>query len=102
MKLLTRRKALVFLGYRVTQVLGGIASVSLLSCQSKKLFSSGKQLSEQGIEILNESGDFLDEVSRLKKLALPKKSNLYQPPTDNELKRFNLLANALIFLDIKG
>ncbi|MEW5859075.1 MAG: hypothetical protein AB1861_17095 [Cyanobacteriota bacterium] len=102
MKLLTRRKAFSVLGERIPQLLVGMASVSLLSYLSKKTFSFERQVSGQGLEILNESGDFLDEVSRLKKLALPKKSNLYQPPTDNDLKDFNLLANALIFLDIKG
>lgn len=102
MKFLTRRKTLFFLGHRVTQVLGGMVSVSLLSCQSKKILGSGKQFSERAMEILNESGNFLDELNRLKKMALPKKSNLYQPPTDKELKKFSLLANALMFLDIKG
>jgi hypothetical protein len=99
---ITRRKTCIFLGHTISGVLVGIVSGSLFSCQSKHKSSDSSQAAERDIEITNESGNFLDEVNRLKTLALPKESNLYQPPTTNDLKNFRLLAKALIVQDIKG
>ncbi len=48
------------------------------------------------IQITQESGNFLQEVRRLKRLALPKQSHLYQPPTHAELKQFEILTQTLI------
>ena len=99
---ITRRKTCIFLGHTISGVLVGIVSGSLFSCQSKHKSSDSSQAAERDIEITNESGNFLDEVNRLKTLALQKESNLYQPPTTNDLKNFRLLAKALIVQDIKG
>lgn len=96
----SRRKAFRILFTRGFQVLVGTVSGSLLSCQPPKIMSFGKYSRQGGVELLNESGKFLSEVKKLKKLALPKNSNLYQPPTTNDLESFKILANALISLDI--
>lgn len=103
MRSLSRRKVCKFLFHTGTGFLAMIASGSLLSWQSeKKSFMFTKQLSKESVNILNESGNFLQEVKRLKELALPKNSNLYQPPTADELKISSALASALISQDIKG
>ncbi len=101
-KMISRRKVCELLFYRGTQALAGVASASLLSCQSKNLLSYDRQTSAENIEMLTESSNFLAEVKRLKKLALPKNSNFYQPPTDNDLKKIRNLATTLISLDLKG
>ncbi len=99
-ELVSRRKALKLLFNRGFQVLIGIVSGSLLSCYSQKTMSLIEQPRQGGVELLNESGNFLIELKKIKKFALPKNSNLYQPPTTNDLESFKVLANALISLDI--
>jgi hypothetical protein len=94
MKPIPRRKVCRFLAHRGIQLIVGITSYSLLSCQAGKSLISDNDAIEA--KILSESGDFLDEVNRLKKLALPANSRLYQPPTFNELKSFKLLAKDLL------
>ena len=98
--MMKRRKICIFLGQTASQVLVCMVSAPLLSCQLKKVISEDNQSAKGKVEIINESGDFLNEVSRLKKLALPKDSNLYQPPTPNDLEKFSRLAKALILQDI--
>jgi hypothetical protein len=74
----------------------------LLSYCSKNNFNSYGQSVKAEPQILKESGDFLSEIKRLKHLAIPKDSHLYQPPTSNELQKFRLLANVLMNQDTQA
>ncbi len=102
MKLISRRNIGLFLWQRLVCLFFGTLSVSLLTCKQRKIHSLERPTVKGNFEILNETGDFLVEVNRLKRLAIPKDSNRYQPPTADELKSFSSLANALLSQDFNG
>ncbi len=79
--------------------IGVVLSVLLNFC-ARKSFSSSQQASAMRPALLEESGNFLEEVNRLHRLAIPKDSNLYRAPNQNELNRFSHLAEALAVADI--
>jgi hypothetical protein len=79
----------------VSFFLTGIIATSLFRSDSRQ-FNSFNLASAQNGKIIQESGDFLQEIDRLKQLAIPKESYLYQPPTAEELNQFTMLAKAFI------
>lgn len=93
---ISRRKLIRFIknmgeGLFVTTAFG-----VLLSCQKENTVGFESLSQESSLEMLNETGSFLNEVKRLKDLVLPKQSNLYIPPTQEELKQFEKLAKVFI------
>lgn len=96
--MISRRKLLSFSYPVSTCFLGSVILTTLLPLGVKKYFVAAHQATKN---MLQESGDFIGEINRLKQLAIPKKSDKYQPPTDEELKKFQALATSLIFQDIE-
>jgi hypothetical protein len=93
--LISRRKSFVLCCKAAPYFLTGIIATSLFSSDSRQ-FNLFDLASEQTGKMIQESGDFLQEIDRLKQLAIPKESHLYQPPTAEELNQFKMLANAFI------
>lgn len=91
----SRRRACIFGQQTVTRVLGASLLASWLY-SSKKSLGFEQRLGKNRAEIIDQSGDFIAEIKRLKKLAFSKKSNLYRIPIPEELPRFKELAIALI------
>jgi hypothetical protein len=100
MQTLSRRRICKRLFLRGSQFLTGIFSVSFLSFQSRSILGFSSQLLTSESNILTERGNFLEEIRRIKKLALPKNSHLYQIPTTTDLDNFRVLASSLISQDI--
>ncbi len=102
MKSISRIKFLKYL----TQLIGSYLIVANSSCswfsQKQKTITSPDKEQLFDRELIQVSGYFLTEVNRLKKLALPKNSYLYQIPTASHLKRFGELAKALINQDFNS
>lgn len=87
MRLLSRRKVLLYLGGSGI----GFTVPFLLSCQS----SQRKMLGQEAQPV-----NFLEEISDLKQVAPQKDSNQYQPPTPEELRQFQRLAQAFLALNL--
>lgn len=82
-------------------LVGSVAGI-LSSCRTNTVFGFVAQnKGTDEIEILHESGDLLEEIERLKQLAVPKNSNRYRPPTAHELQQFGILAKAFISQDLQ-
>ncbi|MGK7873666.1 MAG: hypothetical protein AB4426_10260 [Xenococcaceae cyanobacterium] len=96
MKTISRRRTISWLWNGGLQFLVGFTAGSLFSCHSPRNFSSTSKAVQGDIAIIQESGSFLAEIRRIKQLALPKESYLYQPPTTTELTQFSVLAKNLI------
>ncbi len=88
MLLLSRRKALLYLGSGSVGFLGSC----LFGCRSTVPNESA--LSGR-IETKAEPIDLIDQIKRLKSMAPSKKSYQYRPPATNELEQFRNLANAV-------
>ena len=93
--LISRRKSCVLCFRAVPYFLTGMIATSLLDSDSRQFNLFDLASAEKG-KIIQESGNFLQEIDRLKQLAIPKESHLYQPPTVAELNQFKMLANAYI------
>jgi hypothetical protein len=93
--LISRRKSCVLCYKAAPYFLAGIIATSLFGSNSRQ-FNSFDLASAQKGKIIQESGDFLEEIDRLKQLVIPKESRLYQSPSTNELNQFKMLANAFI------
>lgn len=88
MRSISRRKLLL---YFIGSYLAFVSSI-LLSRQS-----GHSKMMEQESKAVN----FLEEIRRLKQVAPKKKSNQYQPPTTEQLRQFQRLAQAFLALDFK-
>ena len=98
---ISRRNAISIICHRGLSYIGiGVVSGTLLNFATNKSFNSSQQSSSMRLNLLEESGSFLEEVNRLRRLAIPKDSNLYQAPNLDELNRFSHLAEALAIEDI--
>ncbi len=93
--LISRRKSCILTCRAVPYFLTGIIASILFSSDVRQLNSFDLASTLKG-QIIHESGDFLQEIDRLKQLAIPKESYLYQPPTADELNQFKMLAKAFI------
>lgn len=100
MPILSRRKMGKYFFLGVSPFLASIVSSFLLNYQSRKILGFSSQPLTSESNILTERGNFLEEISRIKKLALPKNSHLYQSPTTADLDNFRVLASSLISQDI--
>ena len=102
MKSISRIKFLKYL----TKLIAYYLIVANSSCswfsQRQKTITSPDKERLFDRELIQVSGYFLTEVNRLKKLAFPKNSYLYQIPTASHLKRFGKLAKALINQDFNS
>lgn len=98
---ISRRKALSLLCHQGLPYVGMGFTFSQLSsgCLQDSLGSPQPSVRKQQ-NLLQESGNFLEEVQRLHQLAIPKSSYRYQVPHQNELNRFRYLAKALAVEDI--
>lgn len=97
----SRRKALSIIrrqGIRYAGIV--VTSGTLLNFCMGESFSSSQQSSRTRSNLLKESGNFLEEVNRLRRLAIRKYSNSYQVPSRDELNQFSHLARALAVEDI--
>ena len=88
MRSISRRKLLLYF----TGSYLAFVSPILLSCQS----GHSKMMEQEG-KVVN----FLEEIRRLKQVAPQKESNQYQPPTTEQLRQFQRLAQAFFTLDFK-
>lgn len=88
MLLLSRRKALLYLGSGSVGFLGSC----LFGCRSTVPDESA--LSSK-IETKGEPIDLIDQIKRLKSMAPSKNSYQYRPPKTSELEQFRNLANAV-------
>lgn len=97
---ISRRKALSIICRQGVYYAGiGVTSSTLLNFCTGKSFSSSQQSPGMRSNLLTESGNFLEEVSRLRHMAISKYSNLYQVPNWDELNQFSYLAKALAVED---
>jgi len=90
MLLLSRRKALLYLGSGSVGLMGSC----LFGCQSSVTRSSR-------IETKGKPIDLMETVKHLKQIAPSKNSYQYQPPKTSELQAFSHLANAFYSGDFK-
>ncbi len=93
--LISRRKSCVLCCRAVPYFLTGIIATSLFDLDSRQFNSFDLALAQKG-KMIQESGNFLQEIDRLKQLVIPKESHLYQPPTAEELDQFKILAKVFM------
>jgi hypothetical protein len=98
MNLISRRKACAICIKAIPWLGAGIALSTLFDSELSQ--SSSKILSVNTTTISQESGDLIEEINRLKQLALTEKSNLYQPPTNDELSQFETLTKTIVAGDL--
>jgi hypothetical protein len=98
---ISRRKILSIISRQGLSCVGiGIASGMLLHFSLKQSGGSSQRALRVRPQLLQESGNFPEEVKRLRRLSLPKYSNLYRAPSRDELSQFRHLAQALAAEDI--
>lgn len=93
--LISRRKSCVLCCRAVPYFITGIIATSLFGADSQQFNSLSLTSAQQG-KMMHESGDFLQEIDRLKQLAIAKESYLYQSPTAEELDQFKMLAQVFV------
>jgi hypothetical protein len=98
---LSRRKALSLLYYQgLPSICIGVTLSQLHYGCTQGSLGSPQPFLRKRQTLLQESGNFAEEVHRLRGLAIPKYSNLYQAPNQSELKQFSQLVKALAAADI--
>ena len=100
--MINRRKTLKYLSSIISGFLVSYSSSCVLKNRNKKLMIAVNNNQDINPEIIQESGDFITEINRLKKLAFAKNSYLYQTPTYSELQNFSNLVKSLNIQDINN